>query len=198
MVTQSPTRQLSDAEFDALLDQINAHHKATLEAVIEGKAKPSPLVLPDGVVERDDYSDLPSDAIGAFATSRDNNTTQADVNKSNVSNVADQRMKSQISEDDFDKQLDDQNRQNKQKYNDDQDQLTQRLKDSGHKHPEKQNDIVAALKQAGDWIIDHVWGAVKSFFEDLVQKLKDLWDKVVDWFKDKVNEIVNWWHGLFG
>ncbi|MEU9622295.1 hypothetical protein ACIODT_13175 [Streptomyces sp. NPDC088251] len=198
MTTQAAAPQLTQEEFDTLLDQINAHHKATLAAITAGRPKPAPFQLPEGITENDDYRDLPQSAIDAFGVSRDNNSNQATNNQSHVSDIADKRNSGSISEDDFDSQLDQQKEDNKDKFGKDQDDLTNELKKAGHAHPEKQNEILAAFKSAGDWIIDNVWNKVKEFFQQLVDKLKELWNKVVDWFEDKVQGLVNWWHGIFG
>ncbi|MFD8743389.1 hypothetical protein [Streptomyces sp. NPDC059616] len=79
MTAQTPAApQLTNDEFDELIDRINAHHQATLIAISAGRPKPAPFVMPkefEGV--SNDYTDLPQDSIDAFASSREANASQA-------------------------------------------------------------------------------------------------------------------------
>ncbi|MFD0341117.1 hypothetical protein ACFVH0_20955 [Streptomyces sp. NPDC127117] len=200
MTARTPAApQLTNDEFDELIDQINAHHQATLAALTAGRPKPSPFVMPEGFDSvSNDYSDLPQDAIDAFAQSRERNTSQADGQKPHIADVSQQYENNKISKSSFDEQIDKQKKDNIDKFTDDQNKVADELKKSGSAHPEKQNEILQAFKDAGDWLIDKLWGAVCAFFKQLAEDIKRWWDSVVDWFKDKVDAVKNWWHSIFG
>ncbi|MET9977663.1 hypothetical protein ACFYOI_14775 [Streptomyces microflavus] len=201
MTAQTPAAtQLTNDEFDDLIDRINAHHQATLAAITAGQPKPAPFVLPEGFDggSNDDYTDLPQDSIDAFATSRENNAGQANGQTGHISGISEDYKNEQISGDDFDSQIDAQKQENISKFTDDQNATADKLKQSGHAHPEKQNRIVQAFKDAGDWIVNNLWGAVKDFFDKLAKQIEQWWNQVVSWFNGAVDSLKSWWHGLFG
>ncbi|MDV9198979.1 hypothetical protein [Streptomyces sp. Wh19] len=200
MTAQTPAApQLTNDEFDELIDRINAHHQAKLIAVSAGRPKPAPFVMPAGFEGvSNDYSDLPQDSIDAFAASRDANASQANGQTDHISSIAEDYRNEKISEDSFDDLIDKQKQENIDKYTKDQNDTADKLKASGHAHPEKQSEIAQAFSDAGDWIIDNLWTPVKEFFQKLAAQIEQWWNKVVSWFGDAVDSLKSWWHGLFG
>ncbi|MFJ1958424.1 hypothetical protein ACIOGT_36155 [Streptomyces microflavus] len=200
MTAQTPAAtQLTNDEFDDLIDRINAHHQETLAAITAGQPKPAPFVLPEGFDGgSNDYTDLPQDSIDAFATSRENNAAHANGQTGHISSISEDFKNQKMSGDAFDDQIDKQKKDNIDKFTDDQNATADKLKASGHAHPEKQNRIVQAFKDAGEWIVNNLWGAVKDFFDKLAAQIEQWWNQVVNWFNGAVDSLKNWWHGLFG
>ncbi|MFG2219378.1 hypothetical protein ACGFN1_31810 [Streptomyces sp. NPDC048685] len=200
MTAQTPAApQLTNDEFDELIDRINAHHQATLIAISAGRSKPAPFVMPKGFEGvSNDYTDLPQDSIDAFATSREANASQANGQTGHISSISEDYKNGKISGDSFDELIEKQKTENIEKFTKDQNETAEKLKASGHAHPEKQNEIAQAFKDAGDWIVNNLWGAVKDFFQKLADQIQQWWNQVVSWFGGAVESLKSWWHGLFG
>ncbi|WP_371621577.1 hypothetical protein OG245_00700 [Streptomyces sp. NBC_01116] len=196
----SAATQLTNDEFDDLIDRINAHHQASLAALTAGGPKPAPFVWPEGFDggSNDDYTDLPQDSIDAFATSRQANSDQADGQTDHIASISEDYKNEKLSGDAFDDLIDKQKQDNIDKFTQDQNDTANKLKASGHAHPGKQSRIAQAFYDAGDWIVNNLWGAVKDFFTKLAEQIKEWWDSVVSWFGKAVDSLKTWWNSLFG
>ncbi|MET9977661.1 hypothetical protein ACFYOI_14765 [Streptomyces microflavus] len=201
MTAQTPAAtQLTNDEFNDLIDRINAHHQETLAAISAGQPKPAPFVLPEGFDggSNDDYTDLPQDSIDAFATSRENNAAPVNGQAGHIYSISEDCKNGKISKDAFADQLDKQGKDNVRAFSDDQDATAEKLKASGHAHPEKQNRIVQAFKDYGDWLVSKFWVAVDDLYIKLSDDIQQWWNQVIECFGRAVDSLRTWWHGLFG
>jgi hypothetical protein len=188
------TAQMTDQEFEALINSITAHNKLQMEAMDAGHTIES-YQLPEWAISDSggDYKDLPQAAKEAFIVSKTKNLDQVDENKKVLPQVAQQRQKKEIPDDEYNKRIKDQIEENKKKYGDDQDKLGEKLILVGKgKSADIKALILEALAKAAKFLIEDIWDAVKKYVINLVKEfLKDIiaflekkWDDIKKWFHE--------------
>ncbi|MFD0296302.1 hypothetical protein ACFWJS_38230 [Streptomyces sp. NPDC127061] len=196
MTAQTPAApQLTNDEFDELIDRINAHHQATLVAISAGRSR-----LPSSCRRSSRAS-----ATTTRTCPRTRSTRSPAPGKptparptGHISSISEDYKNGKISGDSFDELIDKQKKENIERFTKDQNDTAEKLKASGHAYPEKQNEIAQAFSDAGEWIVNNLWGAIKDFFQKLADQIQQWWNQVVSWFGGAVETLKSWWHGLFG
>ncbi|MDT0329063.1 hypothetical protein [Nocardiopsis lambiniae] len=140
------------------------------------------------------YGWLPEDVKAAFAEHKNGNQILAKANEDNSTALVDKKKSNQISDDDFDKAVDRQKEENKEKYNKSQDDLAAKLKKAKNgKTNEQRGGILSALQDVSNALVN-LWEKVKNFLDKLAQALQD----AVQWIVNAWNEVKNWFAKTFG
>ena len=201
--TQIP--EITDQMFDAMVDSIVAHSALQLTAISSGDIAHD---IPDfefpswmgiegrfyGSDGQPDHSHLPSDVKSYFSAADQEERTRVEHNKTNVSSLADKLSKKEISDDEFDKNVDNQVKDNIDKYTQSQKDLGQKLKDRKKgKTAEQKQGMLAALQHAAAFL-KGIWDDIKGFLNTVIQKLNE----IVQFFTKAWNDVKNWFSRTFG
>ncbi|MCO6004963.1 hypothetical protein NE236_08210 [Actinoallomurus purpureus] len=204
-MTTTQTPQITDQVFDAMVDSIVAHSTLQLAAIGSGDTTHE---IPDfefpswmgidgqsyGSNGQPDYSHLPSDVKSDFSAADQGERVRVEQNQTNVSTLADKLSKREISDDEFDKHVDDQTKENIDKYTQSQKDLGQKLKDRKKgKTTEQRQGMLAAFCHAAVFL-KGIWDKVKGFLDKVVEKLNE----IVKFFTNAWNNVKDWFSRAFG
>ncbi|MGQ7746984.1 hypothetical protein ACUN29_00275 [Streptomyces sp. WC2508] len=190
-MAQNLDQPLTDAQFDTLLDELNAHHKATLEAITTGGERPtSPRSA--APYTHDDFSKLPEDAKKALADTLQQELALLAGSKKTIVGLLLQAQEKKITQDQLDAGINAQENKNKQALADLNGKLAEGLKASGHAHPESQDLIVSAYKTSSD-LSAQTWNAAGEVDAEATGSVETQWDKAGPKYDTLMQDLQNNW-----
>lgn len=192
------TRDITDAEFDALIDSITAQNALQVSAVLRG-VTPGEVSLPEWLEvasgEQEDFSSLPQTIKDDFNASKTNNQGQVNANKGNVGDLVHKRQNNEVDDDEYDRQVDNQINNNINNYTKDQQDLGRKLKEKkGTLTPKQKQDTLTELAKWGKDFLKPLWDEIKTFIDNAFRALQQFLDKCREAW-EAIKNAFNRWFG---
>ncbi|MFD0341118.1 hypothetical protein ACFVH0_20960 [Streptomyces sp. NPDC127117] len=190
-MAHNPGQPLTDEQFDALLDELNAHHKDALTAITAGAERPAPPRSAASFMD-DDFSKLPQDAKKVLADTLKGQLALLADSKKTLVGLLLQAHEKKIAQDQLKDGVDAQENKNKQALAELNDKLAEGLKASGHAHPESQDLIVSAYKTSSD-LSAQAWNAAREVDAEAISSVETQWDKAGPKYDTLMQDLQNNW-----
>ncbi|GAA1341463.1 hypothetical protein GCM10009647_085140 [Streptomyces sanglieri] len=190
-MAQHLDQPLTDEQFDTLLDELNAHHKETLEAITTGGERPAAPRSAAPYTD-DDFSKLPQDAKKTLADTLQQELALLADSKKTIAGLLLQAHEKKITQDQLDAGVQVREDKNKQALADLNEKLAEGLKASGHAHPESQDLIVSAYKTSSD-LSAQAWNTAREVDAEATGNAETQWDKAGPKYDTLMQDLQNSW-----
>ncbi|MET9977662.1 hypothetical protein ACFYOI_14770 [Streptomyces microflavus] len=188
---QNTSQPLTGEQFDTLLDELNTHHRQTLEAISTGGERPR---APESAASftDDDFSKLPQDAKKVLADTLQQELDLLASSRKTIVTLLLQAHEKEITKDQLDAGVQDQETRNKQALADLNNKLAAGLKASGHAHPESQALIVSAYRASSD-LSAQAWTTAREIDSEAAGDVETQWDKAGPKYDTLTQDLQNNW-----